>query len=144
MQVAFIFTIFPFPITEHSLLRQNAGGALYLLANYYSVVHESVQARIRDAEGDPSDKKSLGNRLAKIRIKVFTKQMLMLSNLRTHSGFQKFELPIGGRFPKWQYDKLIASITRFVPPISKLTQLLTEPSAALHSTSRFCRIARSL
>lgn len=112
-QVAFIFTIFPFPITEHSLLRQNVGGALYLLANYYSVVHESVQARIQDVEGDPKDKAGLGSRLTKIRAKVFTKQMLMLANLRTHSGFQKFEIPIGGRFPKAQYDKLITSISRY-------------------------------
>lgn len=114
VQVAFVFTILPFPITEHSLLRQNAGGALYLLANYYSVVHESIQARIRDVEGDPNDKKSLGARLTKIRMKVFTKQMLMLTNLRTHSGFQKFEIPIGGRFPKQQYDVLIESISRYV------------------------------
>ena len=85
---------------------------MYLLANYYSVVHESVQARIKDAEGDPNDKKSLGVRLNKIRAQVFTKQMLMLTNLRSHSAFQKFEIPIGGRFPKRQYDVLIDSVSR--------------------------------
>lgn len=35
--VAWIFTIFPYPITEHSQFRKNFGSALYLLANYYSV-----------------------------------------------------------------------------------------------------------
>jgi hypothetical protein len=35
--VAWIFTIFPYPITEHSQVRKNLGSALYLLANYYSV-----------------------------------------------------------------------------------------------------------
>lgn len=36
---AFIWTIFPYPITEHSQFRKNLGSALYLLANYYSVRH---------------------------------------------------------------------------------------------------------
>lgn len=35
--VAWIFTILPYPITEHSQLRKNLGSSLYLLANYYSV-----------------------------------------------------------------------------------------------------------
>jgi hypothetical protein len=35
--VAWIFTIFPYPITEHSQFRKSLGSALYLLANYYSV-----------------------------------------------------------------------------------------------------------
>lgn len=56
LQVAFIFTILPYPITDHSVLRQNVGGSLYLLANYYSVVHESIQVRTKDMEGDPADK----------------------------------------------------------------------------------------
>ena len=39
--VAWIFTIFPYPITEHSQLRKNLGSALYLLANYYSASSSS-------------------------------------------------------------------------------------------------------
>ena len=35
--LAWIWTIFPYPITEHSQLRQNLGSTLYLVANYYSV-----------------------------------------------------------------------------------------------------------
>jgi hypothetical protein len=125
--------MFPFPITEHSLLRQNAGGALYLLANYYSVVHESVQARIKNVEGDPNNKNSLGARLKKIRAKVFTKQLLMLTNLRSHSAFQKFEIPIGGKFPKRQYDKLIESVSRFVlRGIERTYHMLTTVAPVLH------------
>ena len=71
-----------------------------------------MQARIHDLEGDPDDKKSLGSRLRKVRIKVFTKQMLMLTNLRTHAAFQKFEIPVGGRFPREQYEALISSISK--------------------------------
>ena len=35
--VAWVWTIIPYPITEHSQLRKNLGSSLYLLANYYSV-----------------------------------------------------------------------------------------------------------
>jgi hypothetical protein len=40
LAVAFFWTIFPFPITEHSALRQKLGGALYLSANMYSIVSD--------------------------------------------------------------------------------------------------------
>ena len=35
--VAYVFSVFPYPVTEHFQLRRNLGSALYLLANYYSV-----------------------------------------------------------------------------------------------------------
>lgn len=107
--VAFIWTIFPYPISEHSILRQSLGGALYLLANYYSIIHETVQARVRNDEGDPDDKQSPGHRLSKMRLKVFAKQIQLLTSLKTYSSFVKWEIPIGGKFPKKQYDALIAS-----------------------------------
>jgi len=41
LAVAFFWTVFPFPITEHSALRQKLGGSLYLSANMYSIVSSS-------------------------------------------------------------------------------------------------------
>ena len=98
--VAFFWTFFPFPITEHSALRQKLGGALYLSANYYSIMHETVMARIRGNEGDPTSSTSPGYKLTKARNKVFAKQMLTLQGLRMHSAMIKFEFPLGGKFPK--------------------------------------------
>ena len=37
--VAFIWTIFPYPLSDRSWLRKDLGSTLYLLANYYAVVH---------------------------------------------------------------------------------------------------------
>jgi hypothetical protein len=108
--VAFFWTIFPYPISEHSVLRGDLGGALYLLANYNSIVHETVAARLRRDEGDPTDKKSPGNQLAKARVKVYNKQLLLLNSLKTYSNFIKWEIPIGGRFPHEQYNTIISSI----------------------------------
>lgn len=110
LTAAFIWLIFPYPITEHSQIRKGLGGALYLLANYYSIVHELASSRIRGDDGDPDDKESPGARLEKARVKVFSKSMLALNGLRTYSNFVKWEVPIGGKFPKKEYDSIIASV----------------------------------
>lgn len=107
LAAAFIWTFIPYPITEHSQIRKGLGGSLYLLANYYSIVHELAGARIRGDDGPPGDKYSPGYRLEKSRIKVFSKMMLAINGLRAYSGFQKWEVPIGGRFPSKEYDAII-------------------------------------
>ncbi|KAI9928419.1 hypothetical protein MW887_002463 [Aspergillus wentii] len=118
--MAFVWTVFPYPISEHSVLRQSLGASLYLLANYYSLIHETVNGRIRGDEGDLALKTSSGRRLLKARNQVFSKQMLMLNGLRTYSGFLKWEVPIGGRFPKKQYDAIILCIENIVNYLSLL------------------------
>jgi hypothetical protein len=111
--VAWIWTIFPYPISEHSELRRNLGSSLYLLANYYSVVIETVKFRIRgdfhdfDAIGE---KQNPAKKLEKIRQTVFSKSVLVLQGLRTHSDFIRYDVPIGGRFPRQNYDRIIARI----------------------------------
>ena len=112
LAVAFFWTIFPYPVSENSELRRNLGASLYLLANYYSIVHETVQGRIRGDEGDMLLKTSPGRRLEKARIKVFTKQTMLLSGLRQASAMSKWQLQIGGRFPKETYDALIQCIQK--------------------------------
>lgn len=113
--VAFIWTFFPYPISDHSLLRQNLGASLYLLANYYSIVHETVHARIRGDEGDPNQKGSPGHQMQKVRFSVYGKQLMLLARLRANSGFAKWEVPVGGRFPRKQYDEIIKSVQKHVP-----------------------------
>jgi hypothetical protein len=115
LAVAFFWTIFPYPITEHSALRQKLGGALYLSANFYSIMHEQVMSRIRgDAGDEENDKESPGFMLNKARNKVFAKQMLTLQALKMHSGFVKFEFPLGGKFPAKDYEKIIGYVTNIV------------------------------
>lgn len=119
--VAFIWTFFPYPISEHSVLRQSLGASLYLLANYYSIIHETISGRMRGDGGDYLLKTSSGRKLEKARHKVFSKQMLMLAGLRTYSGFLRWEFPIGGRFPKKQYDSIILCVEKYVIPSHTLS-----------------------
>jgi uncharacterized membrane protein YgaE (UPF0421/DUF939 family) len=115
--VAFFWTFFPYPISEHSVLRQSLGASLYLLANYYSIIHETISGRMRGDEGDYLLKSSAGRKLEKARHKVFSKQMLMLAGLRTYSEFLRWEVPIGGQFPKKQYDSIILCVEKYVKPV---------------------------
>lgn len=129
--VAFFWTIFPFPITEHSALRQKLGGALYLSANFYSIMHEQVTARIRgDAGDEEDDKKSPGYMLIKARNKVYAKQMLTLQGLKMHSNFVNWEFPLGGKFPKDEYMKIITHVTNIINYTAMLgyaSQAFTHP-----------------
>jgi hypothetical protein len=105
--LAWIWTVFPYPTTEHSQLRQNTGRAFYLLANYYSILTETVRVRLRGAEGELNSKDSPGYKLEKSRRKVFSKCNILFAALRAQSGFIKFDIPIGGRFPRQRYQAII-------------------------------------
>lgn len=108
--VAYIWTIFPYPQSEHSELRSNLGGALYLLANFYSIIHETVGARVRGDEGDPEDKASPGRKLEKARNEVFAKSQALLANLKASSEFTRWQIHVGGKFPREAYDGIIAHV----------------------------------
>ncbi|KAH8689403.1 hypothetical protein BGW36DRAFT_390799 [Talaromyces proteolyticus] len=112
--VAFIWTVFPFPISDHSVLRQDLGTSLYLLARYYSLVHDTMTARARGDEGDLALKTSAGRRLERARNKVYAKQTLAINRLRTYSNTLRWEIPIGGRFPKEHYDRIIECMQNMV------------------------------
>jgi hypothetical protein len=83
-----------------------------LSANFYSIMHETVMARIRGDEGDLTDKSTPGAKLEKSRNKVFAKQMLTLQGLKTHSQMIDWEFPLGGRFPKKEYLEIIGYVTK--------------------------------
>lgn len=112
MAVAFIWTFFPYPITARSQLRKDLGASLYLLANFYSVVHTTVEIRIRREEGDIKTKSSPGGKLEKARTQVYTKQLALLAGLRQHSVFTSWEPTFGGKFPKEKYDIIIEKVQR--------------------------------
>jgi hypothetical protein len=102
--VAWIWTIFPYPISEGSELRRDIGASLYMLANFSSLVHEIVQSRVKGVEGDVRKKGTHAHNLEKARVTVFGKLLLLLNEMRTNSAFSKFQVRVGGRFPKEEYE----------------------------------------
>lgn len=105
--LGWLWTIFPYPVSEHAELRKSLGSSLYLLANYYSVMHETVRARLQGIDEDPTIKGSVGQRLEKSRRQIFGKCNLLLSGMRARTSFIKFDIPLGGKFPKKQYEVII-------------------------------------
>lgn len=101
MTVCFIWTYFPYPITTHSTLRKDLGATLYLIANFYSAVHSTIDMRLHQGVKDVAgDKKSPYYPLEKARRRTFKKCLIMLNTLRDHSNFSKFDPNFGGPFPK--------------------------------------------
>jgi len=103
-------------LSDRSWLRKDLGSTLYLLANYYSVVHSTVGARLHDTEGDMESKSSPGRQLEKVRHKIFGKLMMLLPSLAAHADWQKWELTIGGKFPS-----VCVGVPATNPPSSSLS-----------------------
>ena len=136
---AFVFTYFPFPITTHGALRSDVGRTLYILANYYSCVHTTLDTRLHlgPAINDlPPDHPI--HKLDAARTKVFGKVLLMINRLHTHSSFTKYEPPFGGKFPRKAYADLIASIENIFAYLS----LMEYSSVAYIRTSDELRLSR--
>lgn len=102
--VAYVWTVFPFPVSESSELRKDLGASIYLLSNFYSVVHETMAARVKGTDGDARVKGTHAYNLDKARNAVFSKLMLLLNNLKTNAAFSKLQLRVGGRFPREEYE----------------------------------------
>lgn len=111
LAVAFFWTYIPYPVTTHSTMRTDMGKTLYLLGNFYSCVHTTVETRIQlGSKAKNYTKSSPLYKLDKARRKTFEKLIVMLNLLREHSRFTRFEPPFGGKFPKETYDDLIRSL----------------------------------
>jgi hypothetical protein len=83
------------------------GSAFYLLANYYSVTHETVRLQLSNEQGDVNEKNSPAQRLDKARNTLYAKANLTIGSLLNQAAFIKYDIPIGGRFPRQQYQLLI-------------------------------------
>ena len=81
--VAFIWTVFPYPITQRSQLRIDLGASIYILAKYYACVHAGVVARYQRTEGDPNSPTSLGNLLAKSERQIATEGLGLLGDRKS-------------------------------------------------------------
>jgi len=113
LAVAFIWTYFPYPITTHRTVRRDLGATLFLLANFYSCIHMTIELRLhRGTSTDPNNAKAPMTALNKVRYKLFGQCITMLNRLREDFSFLKFEPTFGGKFPKEAYDELVASVQR--------------------------------
>ncbi|KAJ5691878.1 hypothetical protein N7462_001301 [Penicillium macrosclerotiorum] len=116
--ISFFWVIFPYPITAKSQLRKLLGRSLFVLAKFYSCMHSTIECWLSGELGDILDKTSPAHQLQVSRHKIFKEEMMLLTGLRMHSHFSTFEPPIGGKFPKEIYDKIISEIQRILTSMS--------------------------
>ena len=110
--VAYFWTLFPYPITDRGLLGRKLGNMLFLLAKFHDCGHARVSLRMRDKEGDMALKTSPGRMLQKVQHQLFHEIMTLLPELRMHALFQKYEFPIGGKFPIERYNTVMKEVTK--------------------------------
>ncbi|RAH69061.1 uncharacterized protein BO66DRAFT_325161 [Aspergillus aculeatinus CBS 121060] len=111
--ISFFWVIFPYPITAKSTLRKALGRGLFVLAKFYSCMHTTIEVWLNGSLGSVDDDvRSAAHHLDHTRHKIFKEEMILLNSLRMHSHFSTFEPPIGGRFPKPTYDRIIGQIQR--------------------------------
>jgi Aromatic acid exporter family member 2 len=117
---AFIWTVFPYPVTSRSQVRKLLGRGLFVLANFYSCMHTTIGIWI---EGTQSDIQPLPHLLAETRRKLFSEEMTLITAMRTFSQFTVYEPPIGGKFPKSTYDSIISEIQSIVISMALMAKI---------------------
>ncbi len=93
-------------------MRRDLAVTLYLLANYFSVINETLKSKLNGTGGDRNVKGTPAHQLAKHRIRLFGKLMLLLPSLKQHADFQRWEPTVGGKFPRELYEDIIQRASR--------------------------------
>ena len=93
-------------MTSRSQVRKLLGRGLFVLANFYSCIHTTIEVWIEDAQSPPS--------LAKTRETLFSEEMTLITVMRMFSQFMVYEPPVDGKFPKSTYDSIISEIQPIV------------------------------
>lgn len=125
--VAFIWTIFPSPLTDRTWLRRDISSSLYLLANYFGVITSTVRSQVEGTAGNPDDLNSPAHELQRVRRKIFGKMMLLLPSMAQHADWQKWEPTIGGRFPREAYEDIIMRTTRIMSYLTFMSYTMNHP-----------------
>ena len=69
------------------------------------VVHETVTNRVAETGGDPATKGTHAYHLEKARTAMLSKQIMLITSLQTDSSFSKYQIQLGGRFPRESYEE---------------------------------------
>jgi hypothetical protein len=118
--IAFIWTVFPYPVTSRSQVRKLLGRGLFLLANFYSCMHTTIEVWI---DGSHTNAQSSVHLLSETRKKLFSDEMTLITAMRSFSQFTVYEPPVGGRFPKSTYDSIISDIQSIVISMALMAKI---------------------
>jgi hypothetical protein len=104
--LAFFFTIFPFPVTSRSILRQDVARQFHLLSNIYSFTQTRLGLAVT-SEGS-ADSSGLRDLMGKAAFRSIALQGRCRENL----GYTAWEPSFQTRFPTETYSELLDSMQR--------------------------------
>ncbi|KAJ3455710.1 hypothetical protein MRS44_017192 [Fusarium solani] len=125
--IAFFWTVFPSPLTDRTWLRRDLSAAIYLLANYLSVIISTMQSQLEGTAGDIGSATSPAYHLLSVRRKIFGKFVRLMSSIESHLAWQRWEPTIGGRFPFQTYQEVIMRTARIMSYLTLMSYALTHP-----------------
>ena len=109
--LAFIFTVFPYPILSKDILRRDVSKQFHLLSDMFAL----TQARLGIAAAwEKKDVGMLTRALQKVSIRIIALQALCQANLINTS----FEINLHYRFPKEIYGEILSSMQRLNSQLS--------------------------
>ncbi|KAK2053360.1 hypothetical protein LY76DRAFT_554120 [Colletotrichum caudatum] len=133
--VAFIWTIFPAPLTDRRWLRRDLSASLYLLANYFSVISETIKATMEETHGDIKKPGTPAHKMEKERRRILGKLLLLLPSLDSHAHWQKWEPDVGGKFPRATYEDIIRRSTSIMRYLTLIAYTVTWKPRDISSAS---------
>jgi hypothetical protein len=113
--LAFIFTIFPYPVTSRDILRQDIARQFHLLSNMYSLTQTRMQGSMKSSSGN--DLKGLRKAMEKVGYKCIAVQARCMENL----AYTSWEPDLHVKFPKKTYAELLDCMQRYIPTFSYFT-----------------------
>ncbi|KAF2424923.1 hypothetical protein EJ08DRAFT_723189 [Tothia fuscella] len=108
--VALFWTIFPVQISEHGILRNKVSRSLSLLSEYCGSVSVTLEQRMNRTEGDLQLPTSAGRKSKAARYAILFEELSLLAEMRVHSEMTRYEFSVGGKFPKYEYDRIINGV----------------------------------
>ena len=113
--VAFVWSVFPYPVTERQIVRLELARGLHLLTESFGIAHSGLLWRTRLAqEGIDAGPDEEGRRkLQEMRRLLFRKMAVLLPDVRQHVAWQKWEPILGGSWPADTYNRIILRATRY-------------------------------
>jgi len=110
--LAFIFTIFPYPVTSRDILRQDCARQFHLLSNMYSLTQTRMRGAMNaDGAQKTNDSLALRRVLGKVGFKCIAVQTRCLENL----AYTSWEPDLHTKFPKKTYTELLGCMQRSLP-----------------------------
>ncbi|EHK26664.1 uncharacterized protein TRIVIDRAFT_50219 [Trichoderma virens Gv29-8] len=98
---------------------------------YYPVITSTIRSQAEDTGGNINSKASPAYFLWNARRKIFGKAVHLMSSMRSHIEWQRWELNMGGRFPIETYREMMMHCSHILTYLTLMSYAITHPPRIL-------------